>query len=203
MKKNLLLLLLLFIFISVTAQEKSPPSFTLGYFAPYGISPGVKAGADLVLKNWSLGNSEKENSRLKNYTLVLQPQVGFYNSRLNYSSVLVNAGAAIKRQAEGSRSYFAVGAGLGYLARFQITSYRVNFQGEIIERQRERQDFLLPTVNVEYGIRLVSKFGLYARVHYGKKFSSAYENSAVLFTEAGIRYWPGWKKESTNEPPNN
>jgi hypothetical protein len=185
MKNQITVLFLVLVSTGLLAQTTQ---VSVGYYAPFAIEPGAKAGVHLYLKDWATEKTKKDVELLKHNYLFINPQVGFFSRPRNHSSLLINGDVGVKRQKDGKKTYSAFSVGLGYLAKFSITSFTVNFSGEIIKKERERQDFFLPTINYEFGGSINQTIGWYTKCSYGIKLSSTIEKQPALFTEFGMKF---------------
>ncbi|MGD1847724.1 MAG: hypothetical protein ACFB10_20220 [Salibacteraceae bacterium] len=195
----------LWLLISLTppsqAQDFQPGlgQVSVGYFSAYAIRPGAQLTGRFFLKELALGTATAEAGPQRQHVLFVGPRVGFHSLQNNYTSVLYQGTAGILRRKSDRRRWSAVSIGLGYQNRYEVTGVTVNFQGEILERERERSDFFIPSLQYEIGWRIGKHWGLQSQVGYGSSLSFGQGHSGWLTVGLGLSYWPATFQKTANE----
>ncbi len=188
MNKSIALLALFFTSLIANAQDTlNTPMLTVGYFGGIPFEPGVTAGVQWPQKAWSTEKTKGEQTRRVYKYLIIHPRVAVFSRKHSYTGVLIHADLGYRRQREGRKSFSQVALGLGYNARFSITSFTVNFSGEIIDRERERQDIIVPTISYTYGRNTPHRFDWYTRIAYGNEIRLGNASAGALFLELGLQ----------------
>ncbi|MEM8567435.1 MAG: hypothetical protein AAGF85_13320 [Bacteroidota bacterium] len=170
------------------AQEKEIP-ISLSYSAPYFIQPGFRLGMELAQKRWEAVKERKGKSLNVTKSLYIQPQVGFYARPRVHNNWLLNAELGYKRKRNDKKGYSNLSVGLGFVQRSQILSLTVDLSsGEITDKDRETQNYFMPTVNYEMGRIISPKMGWFTKLSLGALMATKQEGHLVLIYELGLKY---------------
>lgn len=187
MKKIIPLLLLSLILPCGYAQDQlSSTQLTFAYYGNVAFEQGARIGAQFHLQQWDIA---EENKKPKTYSLYLQPNLGFISRPLFYSNFQAAVDCGIRRWGKQSKYYHALNAGLGYLARMEIVSFTVDFKGEVIAREREVWDYLMPMLSYEVGKNIAHDIGWFVKLNYGLRLplQESQEQSGMPLLEVGIK----------------
>ncbi|MCG8576672.1 MAG: hypothetical protein MI810_17470 [Flavobacteriales bacterium] len=190
MKKIILALLLFGSYLPSTAQSNSDKNeiISVSYFGHYGFHPGLKVGAQYSLKDWKKTKERKEKTKIKNKSLFISPQVGFYVHPGNHSGLLLNADLGYQRKKEHSSFYSAWTIGLGYLTQFNAgITYVQEQNGSITAKKWASRMYFLPTLNYEIGQQLNEKIGWFGKISAGAKLFYNTGISPEAFVEVGLK----------------
>ena len=149
-------------------------SLQLGYFGPIGNEPGLSLGFNgqqgIGPGVIELGSSISFWSRNKdNQNFLLQQEFGYQLNKRDHKSKLV------------------LSLGLGYLAQLEMTSFSVNLQGEVVNKERELRNIFLPSTFLEFNSPISTKLKWYVKLGYAYRISS-HLNHASFMGGLGIRY---------------
>ena len=188
MKNHLTAIIFLIVSASAGAQNTSGgASYTLGYFSPFGVHPGLKAGVELELKAWEVAAEGDKAAKLR--SLVLSPQLGYFANNNDYWAGLINAELGYKRQRSGKKGWTMLSVGTGYLNQQKVTTVSTNLAGEKT-LTRETRNFVQPSIHATFGRDFSAKLGGYAKLGYGKRFSGSAPDAGMLLLELGLRFSP-------------
>lgn len=187
MKNCFNLFLFLFLALASKAQDESIPSqLSFAYYGNVVNEQGIRVSGQFYLKNWFV---DKDENKVRNYSLYIQPNAGFISRPLFYSNLQLAADIGVQRKGKNSKFYHSVNIGLGYVARMEIVSFTTDFKGEIISRERESWDYIMPTFSYEVGKEIVSSIGWFVKLNYGLQLpiqESQEERGMPLF-ELGMK----------------
>lgn len=191
MKKLLAILFVCCISTTTYSQEnKGLQHYSLAYFSPFGIQPGVKVGTDFSIKAFDKEFSKTDSMQVRHHMLLLSPEIGFFSRRLDFMAFLANAELGWQLQREGRKTWNTFSLGLGYLEHSEVTSTTVNLSGEVVSKERARQGYFLPTLNYEKGWQFKPQLGGYVKAGLGYKLAPELETSGILLLELGMRFTP-------------
>lgn len=184
MKNILLFLICLFIHIHLSAQQKNETiPLHIGYYGAYGIQPGIKVGSVFNLKAWEIEKGDKTKSR----HLFISPQIGVFTRPRNHTSLILNTDLGYRITSGTRNFYLSPSLGFGYLMSNQVLSQTIDLgSGETIGKDKEIRNYFLPTANIEFGGQPKNTIGWYSKFSYGRKISSAIEDSTFFALELGI-----------------
>lgn len=190
MKSTLVISLLCWAAFTSLAQD-SGHSFPLqiGYYGPYGIQPGIKAGTwfDLSLKE--IKKERKSGTITKAANFFISPQAAIFGRYNNHISFLINVDGGYRITNVNKRTYHSISVGSGYLTAFQVKGKSIDLStGGIEQTTRERRGYFLPVINYSLGKQADQKPGWYTRFSYGRKISSKLEDAGFFAIEAGIQF---------------
>ena len=182
--KSLLLLIFIFSVPSLIFAQVEPqtPSVSLAYLGHFGYQPGLKIGLAHPISQWQSADEKKA------FQLLLNPQIGFYTRPRFNNNIIGQLDLSLKRQKAERKSYGAFALGLGYVAQYEIISVSPNFNGEILEKVRERRSYLVPLVSYEFGRNINSNMSAYTKVSYGSRLSTRQESIALVYIELGLQF---------------
>lgn len=163
------------------AQNGKNPSLSVANFSHGFLEQGARIGYGFTLKELAVPEGK---DKIK--TMRLQPQVGFFAKRYNHVAFLVNADWSIRHQRTDKKRYFSYGLGLGYLGSSDVTGFTVNFSGEVVEKQRTLNSYILPSIHGAWGINVNERWGFFLKSIYGVRLSPNAPRSGMLFFEAGF-----------------
>ncbi len=190
MKKLSLILLLVGIGLSAKAQsdflENKP--INVGYFGHYYLHPGIKIGTQYDWKSWEKRKEKKKKTVVKNKSLFISPQIGFYVHPKNHSGLLVNADFGYQRVKQKHGFYQAYSIGLGYLTQFNAGTTYVNEGGTITAKKWASRGYIMPSLNMEFGQQINDKMGWYAKGTLASKLFYNTGVSAETFLELGMKF---------------
>ncbi|MBO6516105.1 MAG: hypothetical protein JJ975_06115 [Bacteroidia bacterium] len=175
-----------FFLVLLAAFAQAQPELnkaSIGYFSHGGIHPGGKIGAEYVLSEKMKPVSEVE----RKISLLMNPQIGGFIRENFYTGILVNNELGLQRQRTDRKRYSIYSIGLGYLHFVEVVDYTVNLQGEITNKTRENRPYFFPSVNYALGRDIGERFGIYGKLTYGMRMTSARENATQLFVEFGMK----------------
>lgn len=194
MKSILLGSILLFSSISALAQTQ----LSVGYLGHGVIRPGTNIGLHFDLKSWTKEISRKGHTLYRKSTFIAGPEIGVFSRPRFYTSMLYNGFLGLKRKKSDTKHYSVGGMGFGYLAQYEMISLTTNLQGEIIERNRELRNYLLPTLRYGYIKELLPSLSYHAMASYGVKLSSTRERAGTFFLELGFTFLLTHSKDSND-----
>jgi len=168
------------------AQESGGNEVSLGYYGPIG-EPGFDLGYHKAI-------------HIAAFQFDWNPQIAFWAKNKDNANLFLNNEFGINLQREGRKRGSIFSLGLGYLAQFEVTSFTVDFNGEIINKERERRDIIMPTINYEFNHRLTDNLRWYAKVSWGYRMSSEIQNMGSIMGGVGVNYLISNKAESTKLP---
>jgi hypothetical protein len=185
MRKFISLLFSFFALVSY-AQESGGNEVSLGYFGPLG-EPGFDLGLHKPV-------------HIAAYKFDWNPQIAFWAKNKDNTNIFLNSefGIDLKKPERKRGSIFSIG--IGYIAQFEVTSFSVNFQGDVINKDRERRDILMPTINYEFNHRISDNLRWFAKFSYGYRISSKIENMGSLMGGLGVKYSFSYKAETPKLP---
>lgn len=190
MKKKIIIskigLLLMLACTGLQAQDTLSTQLTFGYYGNFVFEQGGRISAQFYLKQW---NIEKEGAFIRKRNLFLQPNVSFVSRPLFYSNLQWSVDVGIRQQNADKKLYHSLSFGLGYLARFEIVSFTVDFQGDVITKDREAWDYILPMLSYEFGKDITHGIGWYTKFNYGLRFpfQESQERAGMLLLELGMK----------------
>ena len=76
--------------------------------------------------------------------------------------------------------------GVAYIAHSEIISSTYNFSGEVVSRDRELWNFVMPSLSYEFGFKLFSNSYGYTKITAGPRLLGQDESIGTVFTEAGL-----------------
>jgi hypothetical protein len=191
MKKISLILVFLGVVFTAQAQndflEKKPIS--VGYFGHYYFHPGIKIGTQYDWRSWEKRKEKKKKTVVKNKSLFISPQVGFYTHPKNHSGLLFNADFGYQRVKEKHGFYQAYSIGLGYLTQFNAgTTYVSEDDGSITTKKWASRAYFMPSLNMELGQQINEKMAWYAKGTIGSKLFYNTGVSIDTFLELGMKF---------------
>ncbi|MBD77360.1 MAG: hypothetical protein CL840_00300 [Crocinitomicaceae bacterium] len=161
-------------------------SVAISYYGQGYIRPGVKAGVNYTFRSWT--HACKDSSKIKERSLILQPQIGAYWKHNSYTGAVLNAEGGIVFHSASKKVYSAYTAGIAYMAHFEVMSFTADFSGKIGNKKYELRNYLLPTINLEYGWFPLNNLGLFSKLTMGWRLSPNYDATLLPSAELGIRW---------------
>ncbi len=185
MKKLGIVFIVLLTSIQLSAQDASLP-IHIGYYAPYGINPGLKIGTGFEIRQWE---NEKEQLR----TLSWSPQIGFWSYRVYdnqiHQTLVADVTLDYRYYASSKKIYGLAAVGLGYHATLERSTLGVNLgTGEVTPTTITTHHFV-PTATVGFGQDFNSSIGYYFKLFGGQRFNSTVGNDLFVGGELGITYY--------------
>jgi len=159
------------------ARAEAPPTgpdFTLGYYTPYGVQPGVRLAS--------------RHRRGDGGRLFISPSASIFTRPWNHLSGMLNADIGLWRDRDGRLTHTAWSIGSGYLAAAQVTSESIDLASGEATAERELRHYYLPTVNYELGWGQRSRQSWFGKLSYGRKVSPSVEDSDFFAVELGARF---------------
>ncbi len=186
MKIKIAFILLFVLSLGANAQDTLSTQLTFAYYGNFAFEQGGRIGSQLYLKQW---NVEKESKVVRKRNLFLQPNIAFVSRPLFYSNFQLSTDVGIRQQKTGKKLYHGLSFGLGYLARLEVVSFTVDFKGEVIARDREVWDYLLPMLSYEVGKDIAAGIGWYAKFNYGIRYpiQESQEKAGMPLLEVGMK----------------
>lgn len=184
------------IFISVTYSNKCLSQndffqnwkFNVSYFGNNGWNPGLKLGADKVIKEKSL----VRESRSKKYYSFREHVVGFnmgtFYDNPTYTSFFMFGDYNHRRIANKGR-YLNVGFGLGGFRNFLPETYQVN-NGTVSKVRNAGRSYIAPSINTGVG-RLWKRSGTrswFLKAHCFLQLNYNLFPNPLFFVEYGYRF---------------
>lgn len=187
MKKKLVAFGFLLLWVGTT-KAQSP--LAIGYFAPWGVEPGISVGIDRYYKfiGESEAGTEGEERPTIQFKSFYRPQLAFFSRPKYNNNLLFSTDFGIIRMNNKAHRHVSLSVGLGYLSQHEIVTTTVSLDGSGIEKTRDRRGYFLPTLNYTFRNLLNNKKGWFFTARYGKQFSSQYESSAVLMLGLGLEF---------------
>lgn len=168
-------------------MEKKPIS--ISYFGHYYLHPGLKVGTQYDWRSWEKRKERKKKTVVKQKSLFISPQVGFYVHPLNHSGLLINADFGYQRIKEKRGFYAAYSIGLGYLTQFNAGITYVNEpDGSITAKKFASRGYFMPTLNMEFGQQVNEKITWFSKFSMGTKLAYNTGLSAETFLELGMKF---------------
>ncbi|KAA3636528.1 MAG: hypothetical protein DWQ02_08115 [Bacteroidetes bacterium] len=164
-------------------NTKMPVS--IGYFAPYGVQYGAKAGISIPWKNWE---SDRKEDQIRSYNLTLDPQIGYFVFPEVQNNFFLNMELAIRSHKNEKRFSPMASAGLGYLLGLQKQEGSVNLATGEIDFETTALHYFVPTVSLGFNIKPKKSMGYYFKGFFGRKIIRGLEGSTIIGAEAGITF---------------
>lgn len=174
--KNTLLSCYLLLFTFSLLGQAELKSISFAYFGQFAIEPGIKASAELAIKEISATRK-----------LVVSPQIGFFVRPNNNSNLLFNADIGIKKQKEGKSNFSAFSLGLGYLHQFQISAIAIQLGDGSQATSSSSKAYFLPTINYAFGNKLGENLGWYSKIGVGQRLGGGISSSSTVLLEIGVQ----------------
>jgi len=168
--------LLIIIFCSLTWLLKAQV-FQVGYYGHYGIDPGVKIGAQLRIAG-----------ETKGHQLYTSPQLGYFNQRQGYQSIVINNDIGYLHRKNAGGFYKAISGGLAYIMEFNTASYSTSVGDGSSSSNTNINHMFMTTINLEIGGRIVNDFGWYTKGSFGGKVPRNNNLEMVVLFELGLNY---------------
>jgi|GEM_PF-2121629 len=193
--RNIICFLLLLTIFESSGQETKSNQISFAYYGNAINEQGARIGAHFYKRRWT---KEKKNESIIHRDLFIQPNLGFYSRPLFYSSVQIAGDIGIRQQKEGSKWYQTLALGAGYLARFEVISFTVDFKGEVDSKDYELWEFFIPMLSYEIGRDITDEIGWYFKFNYGLRlpFQESQDQSGVPLVELGMKLPLSFKKKA-------
>lgn len=167
--------------------EKKP--ITVSYFGQMLFHPGIKVGTQYDFREWTTQKEKKKGERIKEKSLFVSPQIGFYSHPRNHSGLIISADVGYQRIKLKRGFYSAYSIGLGYFAQFNAgTTYTVEADGTVNQKRFASRSYFLPTINTEFGQKVTPKIGWFSKISIGLPVAYNTGVSALPFIEFGMKY---------------
>ncbi|MFT5681769.1 MAG: hypothetical protein ACI8RZ_002681 [Myxococcota bacterium] len=161
--------MLLTALLTSLAAHAAPP-LTIGFYAPYGVQPGLKLGTEVALPGG----------------LFMAPQIAAFTRLDNHNSAMLNLDVGYRHQGKGAR-YSAFSVGVAYLLSAQIVTESIDLSTGEYTTTRELRHYAVPTLNYELGWSLPA-VDPYLKLSIGRKISPQVEDSMFFAVEIGLRF---------------
>lgn len=184
MRLTLLTLPLLLISCCLCGQSNGLTA-SVGYFAPYGVQYGAKAGITIPWKNWE---SEKKEDQFRTYNVTIDPQIGYFTYPKVQNNFLINMDLAIHTRKNDKRFSPMASVGIGYLLGLQKQDGTVNLATGEINFETNTLHYFVPTVNLGFDISSKKSLGFYFKGFFGRKIIRELKDSSFFGAEAGITF---------------
>jgi hypothetical protein len=130
----------------------------------------------------------KDSLKQKKRSWFFQPQLAVYWKQNNYNGIVLNLESGILIQSANQRWYSSYSVGLAHMSHFEVTALRVNFKGEIEDKDHEWRHFALPSLNAEYGFNFNKKIAAFAKASAAYRLSVKFGSTLTPSAELGFRY---------------
>ena len=160
---------------------------SVSYFGPYAFEPGIKLAHSFALKT-----IDREK---RDFTWYLEPAAGYYAKRNFHRVVVLNLESGISFLDKAYKSYHTFGIGAGYLFRSEVMGLIVDFNGDILAKEREGRQYIQAFASYSYNHRIIESLDGFAKVSGGYLFGVRRANAGIAFVELGIRYKLNGTKE--------
>ncbi|NQX91320.1 MAG: hypothetical protein HRT74_04150 [Flavobacteriales bacterium] len=181
MKRVLLAMMVTLCILGSGFAQKDSVSFSLGYFAPYGIQVGGKVGTTIPLQSWDVSGNE-----LVSHHLRISPQIGYFFFPEVQHNFFGNVETSVLRVNSKKRLAPFAGIGLGYIVARQRQGGSVHLGTGEITYDVKTIGYFTPTLNIGFEILPKNWIGYYVKGFYGGKFTSEEANSAIFGLEFGV-----------------
>lgn len=184
MKQLTIVILIIAISSQLSAQNTSLP-ISVGYYAPYGINPGVKIGTSFQWKEWG---GEANNKRK---TLSISPQIGYWNYS-SYGNTIHNAfnleGHLDYKKYFTQKVYGLAAAGLSYQMELHRAGLAVDLGTGQITSSTKIIHNLVPMATFGLG-RDNDQLGYYLKGFIGQRFASTDGQNLFVGGELGLTFY--------------
>ncbi|MCI5057335.1 MAG: hypothetical protein MRY83_14565 [Flavobacteriales bacterium] len=166
---------LLLLIISLEAQAQ----WSVGYFAPYVVNPGIKIGYESQVK------STAEDTSIANRSYHIKIGMGYFEKRYDYGGYYFGVTPGIRFNNINKKSYSMVGVSLAYLGENLITSQTINLAGETVGTESDYYHNVYTGLDLRLGKNLTDKIGIFLNLSGGYRLGQS-ENVFLVFFEPGI-----------------
>jgi len=150
----------------------------IGYYGSFAYQSGLKIGLEMPLKA-----TESEKKIIYSF---VQINAGFYIKKNFNTNWVLGGEYGWNFQKKEKKRYQQLSAGLNYLMQSEITSLTINLAGEVVKKERERQDYLLLILGYEFGGTIGQRFNWFTKVAPGYRISIKHPSAITLFLELGL-----------------
>ncbi|MEO1513765.1 MAG: hypothetical protein AAFV95_02090 [Bacteroidota bacterium] len=171
---------------------------SVSYFSQAVYQPGAKIGTQLNLRQWQRSYERKSNTYLKEQSIFVGPQLGFWMLPNDHRFVLLNAEIGYRYQKSRRQTFSAFSIGLGHLLQSRVESFSVDLGGgDIGDKDRVSSHHFMPSLNYAFGKAINSKISWFSRLSYGLKLASNDASRAFFLVEVGV--WMNPFSSSVNQ----
>jgi hypothetical protein len=181
-------LTIIILFIAISGQllaQNTNLSINIGYYAPYGINPGVRIGTSFQWKEWQNKANDKRT------TLSISPQIGYWNysayGNTIHNTFNVEAHLDYKKYFT-ERFYGLVAAGLSYQMEFQRTGFVIDLGAGQVTPTTKTVHNIVPMTTLGIG-RDNDLLGYYFKGFIGQRFASADAQNLFFGAELGLTFY--------------
>lgn len=185
--KQLLFLVLLITNSSVFTQlPEGSIQGSVGYAGHGLIWPGIKLGIDFPFREEAKVKELRNRVATNHFRIYQGPRLTLFGRKNFFTGLLISEEMGFQRQIRGGKYHLGGAVGIGYMTVFNVLSYSVDLQGEIVGRERERRGSFLPSLSCQAERQLGTDTRLYAKGTYGAAFSAETERKGHFFVELGV-----------------
>ena len=159
------------------ATAHAAPTVSLGYYTPYGVTPGLRVRASMPLAEWSSGDHRQ-------WRAFAGPSAAAFGQPGVHGSLLLGAEAGVWTRRTGRPLYATATLGLGYLGGRYTTGQSVDLATGASVATHDWHSDIVPTLGVQLG----HARGLpwFVQASAGQRLAIQREDAAFFALELGI-----------------